>query len=121
MLIPQLLFIVFVLAGMLGAAYGIHIALRARASIRWPSVSGTILKSTIDVSDGSGERTDTYRPVIEYRFHWQGREVSGNLIAFGLKNFYFSREAAEHYFRRYAEGTTVKVHHDPDDVTRTVL
>jgi hypothetical protein len=121
MLIPQLLFGVFVLAGMLGIVYGVGVVVQACASARWSVANGTIVKSTIDIDDGDGERNSTYRPLIEYRFPFHGHEMTGSLIAFGLKNFYFSEKAARAYCKRYSVGTPVKVYHHPSDATRTVL
>ncbi|MEM8872789.1 MAG: DUF3592 domain-containing protein [Planctomycetota bacterium] len=87
----------------------------AHASSSWPSVDGTIIRSTVH---GVGEGRD--KAFIEYRYAVDDHTHTSNRIKFG--SIAGNSETAQQAIAdKYPIGTTVKVHYDPDMPTNAVL
>lgn len=101
--------LLLIAAVVVGFAASAMVAL-ARASRRWPSTSGRVVRSEIL------ER----QPVIRYQYHVQGEEFEGRDVAAGDWPFRTARSAARRV-QRYSAGTHVTVYYDVRDPRVAVL
>lgn len=97
---------------------------RAVRSTGWPTVTGTVLSSEVDVHDGRRDVDEvpvtTYHPAVRYAYEVAGRRHVGDRITFGdfgSTDLAGRRALAE----RYAEAAAVTVHYDPDAPGDAVL
>ena len=95
----------FIIAGLLTAAWGLWIIVRGRKTLQWPSVEGVILESAI-ASDN-----DDLLPHILFRYsigqvsYKQTMQFPGDVTP--------TQEFAASYVRKYPEGSRVQVYYDP--------
>lgn len=105
--------ILFILAGVATAVWGLVVVAQGRKSKDWPSTEGVIEKS-----ERSSEEDDLL-PEIVFRYSVGGREY--------VKTFDFPRGISPHpqlsieYANRYPAGARVRVYHDPADPQRATL
>lgn len=121
--------VIFVLAGLWALGAGLGRMVRASRMRRWPAVPGTILASTIASrestleaeEDGPPPRPITlYRAEVQYRYEVGGRSFTGSRIALDDVEV-SSKSHAENLAQRYASGTAVTVHYNPEDPSQAVL
>ncbi|MBN8712260.1 MAG: hypothetical protein BGO12_18025 [Verrucomicrobia bacterium 61-8] len=114
-----ILFAAFFLIGATIAGFGVRTVLQARESATWPSAQGIILSSTVKTqSDSDGT---TYKPEVTYTYTVDGTEYRGDLIAYGMKGSSASYGFAQHYDKKYPEGSTIPVAYDPAKPQTSVL
>lgn len=96
--------------------------LDATRSRGWPSVTGTILSSTVERRvdlDDDGDRDVWFTPRVTYRYTVNGVTREG-----GTRSLFEASTSNEALARResgrYAAGSAVRVYHSPDG-TRAVL
>ena len=81
-----------------------------KAARSWPSVEGTILRSTMGATSGS--QGGSWVPVVEYEYEVDGERHESNAIAIGGATGML-KGAAEKTVARYPEGARVQVFFDP--------
>ena len=130
--------VAFLLAG-LGVVAFVKGQRQAKASAKWPTVSGLITNSTIieeriedKVKADGGEDTSgfqanrqrfTLRYRVDLRFAYRvgQRDYVGTSWAWGWTPFYGRREMAEKVTNQYAKGQKVTVYYDPTQPDIAVL
>ncbi|MGK7930972.1 MAG: DUF3592 domain-containing protein [Microcystaceae cyanobacterium] len=92
----------------------------AHASHRWPTTSGQITHSQVDInSDSDGT---TYKPVIKFSYRHQGRSLTGDMIFFGGGGISTGdRNYADKFVRKYPVGRKVQVAYNPRLPKQSVL
>jgi hypothetical protein len=102
---------------------------QARASMRWPTVAGTIttsdvIEEAIENKDEDKTRTGkTYRYQVDlrYAYHLGKRDYVGTAANWGGTAIYGLREMAEKAASRYNVGQPVTVYYDPEQPSNAVL
>jgi len=118
---------VFLVIGVLVAAWGFSTLSRAKASKSWPSVEGTVVSSEVteerETSSSSrrGRRESvTYGAEISYEYAVEGRRYTSDRVSFGQYKS-SNRGHAAGIVGRYPEGKKVDVHYDPAGPGTAVL
>jgi len=118
----RLIFIAIILLLGLGISlwYAPSQILKARSSLEWPAVTGTVLETHIDEtsSKNSGQK---YIPVFTYRYVVADvtYENADYNIAGGPK--LESRAEAEALQKQHPVGSSIEVRYDPDDPADALL
>lgn len=90
--------------------------LRADASKKWPTASGTITASALERSPESKRR---YRAAVQYSYRVGGKDYQSSRV------FWAGNEGRENHMasvvETYPAGTKVRVHYDPSDPAEAVL
>lgn len=117
----------FILGGIAWSLYFVRLHRRAvaqaQAALSWPSASGTITQSTIDVEesdDGEGTITQWFTPTVLYSYEAGGRAHQGRRIRFGSLRT-ADRRKAETWAAPYPAGAAIKVRYNPADAADCVL
>jgi hypothetical protein len=101
----------------------------AQQTLQWPTASGRIIRSGVDVSvhrDRSNNRdrrdreTRSYSAEIEYEFEVDGQTVKGSRIAV-ISDQFGSKSWAETTVKKFPVGTDVKVSYNPARPEQCVL
>ena len=106
-----------------GAIYlGVDDTLQARASLEWPSVQGTVVRSTIErvVSTSGTSRSTTYRARVAYEYPVAGTKHEGDRISYGHYDTESESDAAR-VVAKYPVGNAVTVRYRPTDPRDAVL
>ncbi|MFH2044887.1 MAG: DUF3592 domain-containing protein [Pseudomonadota bacterium] len=105
------------LVGIAFISYGIGEISKAKESVNWPTVSGTVITSKTEErksteGSGSSKKTRTYYvAIIQYEYQVEGTSYTSNRVSFGGQK----RGSARTLVNKYPEGKSVKVYYDPDD------
>ena len=103
-------------------AFGIGFAIigaidwdRANASVNWPTAQGTVTESRIHHTTSSkrGHVRHHYAAHVAFRYTVDGREFTASRITFRTTSS--SESAANATVAKYPVGSSVTVHHAPDD------
>lgn len=120
---------IFMLVGGIVGAVGYFMLARARASRRWPSVSGQVVRSEVvsreqtDTEPGTihiGRRPRVYSVALEYAYEVDGTTLKSKRVAF-TDSFTKSEGQCEKIAARYPVGSPVTVYYDPEKPTKAVL
>lgn len=87
------------------------------ASRSWPVSDGVVLSSKVHTS--TSQNHSNYVPKIHYKYQVLGKWYTGDRLAFGFSNR--SREETSNIVDRYAPGTSIFVHFNPDRPGESVL
>jgi hypothetical protein len=91
----------------------------AEASLEWPETEGTITRSWVQDSHGTGgnlHRGKEGRSArVRYRYRVNGKDYEGGRVSF------FAVESAEATVKRYPKGNVVAVYYDPADPKTSTL
>ena len=114
------------LAGIGASAFyqGWKIRTKAEDSELWPSVPGTIKKSTAKLESGGGygsTSTTTYKAVIQYKYKVASRYYTNNKICIGGQLQLSFKKRAEAHCHNYPVGAEVDVYYDPNNPQDSVL
>jgi hypothetical protein len=93
------------------SAYNNYI--KGKASVNWPSVEGTITRSSVETSTGRRGRTN-YNAKIEYRYAVNGHPFSGSRVRFTDMSG-SSESSAQALVDSYPVNSKHNVFYDPDD------
>jgi len=95
----------------------------ARATRRWPVVSGRVVASKVGSFKGrSSNHTETfYDPLVEYEYTVDDKTYQGKQIAMGVRVSSRTREVAERRIAAYPVDTPVQVSYDPANPGQAVL
>jgi len=113
---------VFVIFGIVLLIVWISSKKKAEASQKWPTVSGLILSTHVDIhtsTDSDGSTSTSYKPVVNYSYSIMGQEYTANRIAFGANAF--SRKKCDSIIARYLTNQQVIVHYNPEKLEDAVL
>ena len=93
----------------------------SKKSAAWPSVSGKIIRSTLNVIKGRevGEFTQ-YEPLISYSYDIHGCSYTSGRFTFS-ETIFKSQEAAQAVCDKYSTGASVEVFYDPNNPKRATL
>jgi hypothetical protein len=94
---------------------GYDSAVKQHAAKSWPSVQGTVVKSSVrEREDYTDDSKMVYRPAVSTDYSVDGRRHRINEIYFSQSNSWSSPSyRAERTARKYKKGTQVAVYYDP--------
>lgn len=115
--------------GLGGAVQFVALRRLKSASMRWPTVNGTIIRSEVveemrEVHDNerTGIRRELrYRPAVRYSYHVGEKDFSGDVLQWGWSAIYSNSEQPRAIVAKYPNGVIVPVHYDPADPQNAVL
>jgi hypothetical protein len=100
---------------------GLHSLGRDRAIARWPSASGIVISSSIEMSRSRGRDKqgfsyayESYTPAVRYTYTVAGQELAGDQIARVVESTP-SRAPVQACVDKYPPGKEVMVLYDPSD------
>lgn len=93
--------------------------MRVRASRSWPSVSGRVTESTLDV-EPRADKSDSYMPRVRYEYAVKGESYESSQLNF-WGSIGGSRATAERTTTRYPAGAQVTVYYNPETPFEAVL
>ena len=125
---PKIVGPVAVGVGVLLLCLGARQTLMGHASLKWPSVEGRVVSSSVSTHHNSHARrgflnslTSTrYEPHVTYEYEVGGQTYRGNTMAF-YDMEKISRHDADEIAERYAPETVVRVHYSPSAPDDSVL
>jgi hypothetical protein len=121
---------VTLLVAILGVVSFVRTRQLARASRRWPTVSGTITTASVIeelIEDDSDKDSTTRRKIyryhvnLRYDYRVNARDYVGTSVNFGWAAVYGLREQAETAASRYRPDEPVTVYYDPDHPGTAIL
>ena len=121
---------VTLLVAILGLVSFVRTQQLARASLRWPTVSGTITTASVveEVTEDDSDKDSTirrkvhrYHVDLRYGYQVNGRGYVGTAVNFGWAAIYGARDQAEAAASRYRPDENVTVYYDPDHPGTAVL
>ncbi|MFH2052469.1 MAG: DUF3592 domain-containing protein [bacterium] len=115
---PLILIIALFVFGLVLGGFGMNRYKMGKASEGWPTVTGTIISSRTQTRQTDGK--NEYMPSLSYSYTVEGRNLVGSRIT-ASEVYQKNRQSAEEIVRRYAVGTEVQVHYDPEAPERAVL
>lgn len=126
---PVFMGIVFITVGVLLAIWAGYAGVSSLKTNHWPTASGRIVASRIEVKKGikqpgtASKRHDYYSPAIEYQYSVGGKEYTASKIEayFGGKTSYAAEWQANQVLTKYPEGKNVLVFYDPKDPSRACI
>jgi hypothetical protein len=116
------LYLILSLVGLITIVSAIRSKRQADASQSWQATRGTVIESRIEKhtsTDGDGEESTSYTPVVLYKYTILEKEYTGDRINFGAKNT--NRNPATQTVTRYKVGAQVMVYYNPDKPGQSVL
>ena len=106
-------------AGVFAVLFPLVSWMRARASRSWPSISGRITESTLDV-ESRMDKSDSYMPRVRYEYAVKGQSYESSQL-----NFWGSiggnRGRPPSGRRRGTPGARVTVYYNPESPSEAVL
>ena len=120
-------FWVLILVGMIAFNMVALSMMKGWDSKSWSSTNGTIVSSKVKTITTRSTSTSTtprkkrtrYFPEIHYKYQVDGKEYSGDRLAFGFSNR--PKEESKNIVERYPAGAHVPVYYDPDNPEESVL
>ena len=109
------------LLGVFAVYVGVEDVLRALATTQWPSVDGTVVRSTVgSPQQPSSSGSTKYTADVVYEYAVDGNGLTGNRIT--AADFITNDlSIIQGILDRYPVGRTVTVHYRPDDPRESVL
>jgi len=104
--------------GALVALYMARAVFRARRSVSWPVVDGTVVRSEV-VTETTGNGITTYDPEVSFEYEVAGQRYRSRRIIFVDINY--GRDAARATVDRYPVGSRVSARYDPRNPKIAVL
>ncbi len=120
----------FFIVGMVLAVFGISLFLPARAARKrdqireaWPTAKGTVMSTEVvaqpPLVTKLGREILQYDVAVKYQFRSGGQLHFGSTISY--PRYLFAKDEAERIAARYPAGSSVTVHHNPDDIRECYL
>ncbi len=97
---------------------GVRMVTLSKASLDWPTVSGTVLSSQVD-EDYDSEDGYTYYPRVTYQYNVDGQVYESDRVFFGADNT--PEEDAYAIVAQFPAGSMVTVYYNPDKPKQSVL
>jgi hypothetical protein len=114
---------IFIAVGAGVLFFGVRGLIRAKASMNWPEVPGTVVSSRVDrqhSTNSDGRSSTTYHAEINYRYTVAGTTYHGSRVAYGDYGSSSSSHARK-IVNRYPEGKKVTVRYMPEDPEECLL
>ena len=92
---------------------------RGENSLAWPTTSGRVTQSRIEVREHRTQPTD-YVDFIEYEYSVNGRMYRGRTVDLRIRNVH-DRAAMQAFVSSYPVGRQVPVHYDPQNPNDALL
>lgn len=94
---------------------------RVKTAESWPTIPGTVLSTEVKVhvTRSNGMTTRTYEPIVHYQYILMGQPYESKRLSFGSPRM--KDDQAEAITAKYATGSTVTVHYDPNKPEKSVL
>jgi hypothetical protein len=118
--------VIFAVIGVALLIFGQRQRSQAKATEKWPTLSGTIVTARIDQqtrterSQGRTYTRTSHTPVVQYTYDLGGKTFQGNRI-FPGSGMSYDLGTAQGIINRYQPGQPATVHYDPADPTQAVL
>ena len=113
-----LFFGLFIAVGVGILGFGLHSLNKAQQAEHWPTTPGTITASDFEIDHG--DDSTSYRTEVKYTYNANGREISGEKIAFG-----YSGSSSEKFhrdvYKALSVNTQVAVRYNPNKPEEAVL
>lgn len=122
--IALLVSIPFLIVGLVFLFIVVRAGGKVRASKNWPSTSGRVLASDIEMRrsrTGQGGTSTAYYPVVLYEYMVNGRRLQSNRVRFGSDVGFGWTSPAQKVVDQYPPGAMVEVFYNPNDPTEAVL
>ncbi len=100
--------------------WGYGVMGKARASLNWPVIQGTVVKSEVKTTSTSGESGYQYFANIRYRYKDKKKDYTSDKIIVGSYSSNSSKRA-EKLTRQYKKGSNVNVYYNPERPDNAVL
>jgi hypothetical protein len=111
---------VFYLVGFGLLGYGLWSMRRSTESGTWPMVTGTIDACELTTHPGGADSDPTHKVEVKYTYSVNGRQYTGDTLAFGYTSS-SGREVHKEILARLQAAQTVEVRYDPFDPQTSVL
>ena len=113
--------VIFIVAGFFLVKHGAKTIEKAKASLSWPSVQGTILKSDV-VRKKNKDKKTMYSADVVFEYMVAGESYESNKVRVSTGTSSSSDSAKAHKItKKYRKGKSVSVYHDPDAPEYAVL
>lgn len=102
--------------------YNEHMTIVSRDSLEWPSVTGLVTHSNLDLSRtkvGAQRHKTRHRVEVTYEYVVDGNRYENDVIRFNQQNL--SRSEKERLVSDHPVGRQVEVFYDPSDPDESVL
>lgn len=93
---------------------------RSVQAVTWPSATGTVTRTWLDSSGGSGGRKRIWTPHVAYTYRVDGQTYQGERLSFATRGSSDQREQ-QRAINRYRVGAPVRVRYAPTDPAVSVL
>ena len=114
-----ILYSAFTVGGGAGLSYFIWSAIEGWTAMRWPTALGEVTSSVVERVPG-GKLGPNYEPRLSYWYSVGGVRYTGDRVRFG-DNVVSFEATARHRLAPYQTGTSIQVHYDPENPSRSVL
>lgn len=112
----RLIALVLLLIGGAAFVYLWKLGEKGQSATHWPSASGTIVESRLDIrshNGGDGNRED-YLPQLRYRYSVGGITLESTIRRYPNPGAMQSRDQAEAVLAKYPNGAVVRVYYNPE-------
>ena len=97
---------------------------KADASQAWPSTLGQVTEARVSrhtSTDADGDTSESFTPLVRYRFQVAGQEYEGKKITFGFQQSFSNQAKAQAALETFPVGRQVSVYYDPNNPSDAVL
>ncbi len=118
----QIAGILIALTGLIILIFNLRALFIANSSKNWPSTTGEILSSDLDITKSISESDKLYNPKIEYRYVINNKEYISQRIYFGSStSSSFKKAKSIRIVEKYTKGQKVKVFYNPMNSSESIL
>lgn len=111
--------VVFLCIGGAMTPFGVRNVLQAQQSQNWPTTTGEVISSAVEVnSDSDG---DTYRAAVIYTYIAADKNRQSSQVFIGDDIYTSARRIVDQTVARYPVGSRVTVYYNPEDPDVAVL
>lgn len=114
--------VLFYAIGMIILLFALNAIKRSKQSINWPTTSGEIISSKIDVSRGMETGLEYYDPCINYKYKVQDKEYTSSRIYFGSQiGASINEDKIKALISKYQAMQKIQVSYDPNNHQLSVI
>jgi len=113
---------IFVIVGYLVAyVMGLPLIEQAKASSKWPTTSGLVLKSKVSSHRSNNSSSSTYSAKVSYQYQVEGKKFESEMVWFGGDVSTSNKSMVRETVKKYPVDQKVIVHYNPEDPEIAVL